>query len=143
MAKKKRTAFDEFSTEPAATSDPLAEPIEVTESIHVPNQPPITHNQPYRIAIIGDYPGKADIFHKRHFCRQGTPTHPYSGSAGAKLDEKLSQAGVSRDACFLGSVCQHSGHEQELDKKVDLSHPEIQADLVVLTAELEKYSPNV
>lgn len=142
MAKKKRSAFDEFSTD-TPSADPLAQPVQVEESVHVPNQFPITHNQPYRIAIIGDFPGRADIFHKRHFCRQGTPTHPYSGSAGAKLDEKLSQAGISRDACFVGAVCQHSGYEHLMDKKIDLSHAQLQSDLQTLTAELEKYNPNL
>lgn len=141
MAKKKPSAFDEFSTDsPAATVDALAETV---ESICVPNVFPILNNQPYRIAIIGDFPGKADIHHRKPFCRQGTPEYPYSGSIGAKLEEKLSQAGVARDACFIGTICQFSEHQDYLDKKIDLNQPKIQESLATLTTDLEKYNPNV
>lgn len=112
------------------------------ESTYVPNLKPYLNNQPYRIAIIGDYPHRADAYHGKPFMTQGTPDHPYSGAAGMALSMRLSSANIAKDACFLGYVCQYTGVEKEIDK-CDFASEQAQKSIEQLTKDLNEFDPHL
>src|SRR5437016_2659404 len=62
----------------------------------VPNVQPKIDGTPYRIAIVGEAPGADEVI-------EGVP---FVGWSGKTLDKLLSNAGILRDACFIGNVCQ-------------------------------------
>lgn len=99
MAKK--SVFDQFSYEEPEKTDPLDQ---VLAPKAVPTIFPSVSSLPYRIAIIGEFPGAADLHHGIPFCPQGTPDYPYAGSAGRELNKRLSQAGIIREGCLLSHL---------------------------------------
>ena len=142
MAKKKST-FDAFDDQSNDSLDVTAETIvESFGDSPVPNQFTQFKNQAYKIAIIGNYPAKSDAYHRKPFCTLGTPTHPYAGSAYNLLNTRLSSAGIVRDACFLGNVCQHSGHETELNS-FNFSHEHAVYGINQLETDLNTFDPNI
>src|SRR6516164_4787530 len=72
--------------------------------------------QPYRIAVIGDAPGRDEEI-------QGKP---FVGMAGKMLNNLLQHAGIVRAACFVGNICQHRPPNNDI-KRFALDGPEIQS----------------
>ena len=62
----------------------------------VPNRFPSNALAEYRIAIIGEAPGETEV-------ETGIP---FSGAAGNLLNSLLGNAGITRDCCFVGNICQ-------------------------------------
>src|SRR6516165_3542658 len=96
----------------------------------VPNLQPTIHNTPYRIAIIGEAPGKDEI-------EQGMP---FVGYSGKDLNRYLSRFGILRDACFVGNVCQHRPKDNII-ASFEWEGPEIQAGLKQLKTDLARCEP--
>jgi uracil-DNA glycosylase family 4 len=96
-----------------------------------PNKFPIIPSN-RRIALIGEAPGYDEE-------RVG---EPFVGYSGKFLGQLLSRAGVSRDTCFFGNVTQHRPPNNEIFQ-FRWSGPEIQSGLDSLTADLERFNPNI
>lgn len=98
-------------------------------------QPTIT--QPYRIAIIGEAPGRDEDFFGK----------PFMGQPGKVLDDLLARArtpatpyGILRNACFLGNISQHKPYKF----KLELADPDdVDAGLKQLQEDLDRFNPNV
>src|SRR6266849_8037949 len=97
----------------------------------VPNKFP-TLDSPYRIALIGEAPGKDEE----------DTGEPFTGASGRFLNILLSRAGTSREACFLGNVCQVHPDHNEL-ASLDWMKDEIQSGLVQLKTDLVEFQPNI
>lgn len=118
------------------TSSPLDQPVETITpyrptGIAVPNRQPALTNFPYRIAIIGDVPNKDDELQGKPFC----------GMAGRLLDGLLAKAGIIREACMLGNVCQHPLTDTQLEsiESNQLYHEGLEK----LKADLDIFKPNI
>ena len=93
--------------------------------------------QPYRIAIIGDAPGKDEDYYGK----------PFVGMAGKLLDDLLARAkspstpyGVLRNACFIGNITQHHPYKNLFN----LADPQgISDGLTQLEADLKKFDPHI
>jgi uracil-DNA glycosylase family 4 len=96
----------------------------------VPNIMPVI-DAPYKLAIIGTVPSRDDEFAGK----------PFSGTPGRFLDALLSRAGVSRDACFVGNICQLRPINNDVST-LAWSGPEIQDGLNQLTIQLRAFQPN-
>ena len=96
----------------------------------VPNQQPSVAPTTYRIAIIGEAPGKDEEATGR----------PFVGQSGRLLDKLLARRGIARSACFVGNVCQHRppGNKIELMPKEHLHD-----GLNKLRAGLAAFRPNI
>ena len=94
---------------------------------YVPNKFPLYTTQA-RIAIIGDVPGKDDA----------TFGTPFMGTGGRFLASLLSRAGVSKDSCYLGHVCQY--HRGDCPP---FSSTEVQDGLAQLRTDMETFKPNI
>lgn len=95
----------------------------------VPNELPIL-NQPYRIAIIGEAPGRDEEIVGR----------PFVGISGQTLTNLLSKAGIIRAACFVGNICQR----RPVDNDINLADPiDIEEGIVHLTKDLNDFRPNI
>jgi DNA polymerase len=88
--------------------------------------------QPYRIAVIGDAPGRDEEI-------QGKP---FVGMAGKMLNNLLQHAGIVRAACFVGNICQHRPPNNDI-KRFALDGPEIQSGVAQLSKDLEAYNPHI
>ena len=100
--------------------------------IRVPNKHPSITSFPYKIAIIGEAPGENEV-------RQGIP---FVGASGYLLNSQLSRAGVARDACFVGNICQYRPPNNMIES-FSLDGDEIAQGLADLSLGLSKFSPNV
>jgi len=83
-----------------------------------PNKQPTITAVPYRIALIGEAPGR------RRNRSGGTirrRLRPFPGGI-------LSAAGIIRDACFIGNVCQTRPADNDISQ-FKWDGPEIQAGL--------------
>ena len=97
---KKQLIFDDFSTDvsmpgsnPPSTETDIAKEITAQETHDYPLCPnlfPRLNSTSSRIAIIGEAPGEAEVFHQIPFCPTPTPTNPKAGSSGRLLNDKLS-----------------------------------------------------
>jgi uracil-DNA glycosylase len=117
--------------------DPLSDLIDLHESQPtdgrtVPNQQPILKTQPYRLAIIGEAPGADEI-------REG---HPFVGMSGKFLTGLMSKAGIIRDACFIGNVCQHRPTGNDISN-FSREGSEITSGLAALDADFRTFDPYV
>lgn len=97
----------------------------------VKNQFP-TISAPYRIAIIGEAPGDNEV-------NEGTP---FVGSSGRFLNLLLSDAGIRREACFIGNISQEQPPFNDFSK-FSWDGPEIQDGISLLTKDLAQYKPNL
>lgn len=97
----------------------------------IPNEN-ATISQPYRIAIIGEAPGRDEEVQGR----------PFVGMSGRLLDGLLSQCNILRAACFVGNICQHRPPDNNI-KLFSFDGPQIQAGLKQLEADLATFNPNV
>lgn len=87
---------------------------------------------PYRLAVVGEAPGA----NEEH---QGVP---FVGASGQLLEALLQNAGIRRDACFIGNICQYRP-PQNLIWKFDWNGPEIQSGIACLQKDLEAFNPNM
>jgi len=98
----------------------------------VPNLHPKLTAQPYRLAVIGDAPGKDEV----------SLGLPFVGMSGQLLSKLLSRNGLLRDACFIGNVCQTNPPGNDI-RLFNWEGPEIQNGIAQLTADLEVFKPNL
>lgn len=98
----------------------------------VPNLFPKIQNVPYRLAIIGEAPGADE-------CREGKP---FVGASGRFLSSLLSRAGIVRDACFIGNICQHRPPGNNIDLFAK-DGPQFTHGLAQLKQDLEAFKPNI
>lgn len=99
---------------------------------HVPNELPTIHNQPYRIAFIGEAPG----------AEEDACGKPFSGTSGRLLWGVASRYGIVRDACFVGNVCQIRPPGNHIEV-FSWTGDEIQSGLAQLWTDLAKFRPNL
>lgn len=97
----------------------------------VPNQMPSV-TMPYKIAIIGEAPGKDEYLLGR----------PFVGMSGKMLTQMLSKAGIVREACFIGNICQYRPPNNDI-KHFSFDGDEIQHGLCRLQEDLDKFQPNI
>lgn len=97
----------------------------------VPNRFP-TIPATHRIAIVGEAPGKDEAL-------QG---QPFVGASGRFLAAILAKAGVVRDSCFLGNICQHQPNNNDIST-FSWNGDEIQHGLLCLKNDIEKFNPNI
>src|SRR4051812_30279875 len=121
-----KTNFNELFDEPVG-SETSYDPFQT-----VPNIQPRITNVNYKLAIIGEAPGKDE-------CDQGKP---FVGWSGRELDRFLSRFGILRDACFIGNVCQHRPQGNRI-ASFDWDGPEIQGGLRKLKDDLSIFNPNI
>lgn len=113
--------------------DELDQPAgDVSATATCANVQPKVHNTKYKIAIIGDSPGKDEIQQNK----------PFVGFAGKELDRFLSRFGIVRDACFVGNICQHQPPGNNI-ANFEWNGPEIQGGIRKLTEDLKKFQPNI
>lgn len=98
----------------------------------VPNKFPTVKGTPYRIAIIGEAPGEQEV-------KEG---QPFVGQSGRLLTQILQKKGITREALFIGNVCQHRPPGNDIDAFA-LDSPEIQSGLEKLSLDLEQFNPNI
>lgn len=98
----------------------------------VPNLHPKLTAQPYRLAVIGEAPGKDEV----------SLGLPFVGMSGQLLSKLLSRNGLLRDACFIGNVCQTNPPGNDI-RLFNWEGPEIQNGIAQLTADLEVFKPNL
>ena len=98
----------------------------------IPNVFPTITNIPYRIAIVGEAPGKDEE-------AQGIP---FVGWSGSELNRHLSRFGIVRDACFIGNVCRIRPPSNKL-ANFDWNGPEIQSGITQLEHDLSIFNPNI
>lgn len=125
----KTNPFDQFTYDDPIAATPVSEP---SNERPVANQAPTVTNIPYRIAIIGECPSRDDVLTGK----------PFQGSGGRFLSMWLSRAGIVRDACFVGNICQHRPARDDI-RLFSKTGPEITSGLAQLTHDLEAYSPNI
>lgn len=101
-------------------------------SVIVPNQMPKITSVPYKVAIIGEAPGRDEV-------EQGKP---FVGWSGKELDRFLSRFGILRDACYIGNVCRHRPPGNKI-AAFDWNGPEIQQGIETLRNELTTFDPNI
>src|SRR5437867_5436582 len=98
----------------------------------VPNVFPKLHNQPYRIALIGEAPGKDEE----------DVGVPFVGRSGVFLNARLAKTGILRDACFIGNICQLRLPNNKIESFA-WNGPEITEGRAILKQELAKFKPNI
>jgi uracil-DNA glycosylase family 4 len=91
-----------------------------------------TLTAPYKLAIIGEAPGRDEEI-------QGVP---FVGMSGRFLMALLSRAGLSRDCCFIGNVCQTRPPDNRIEH-FSWDGPEIQDGILSLRADLLDFKPNL
>ena len=84
----------------------------------------------YHLAIIGEAPNRDDEHEGK----------PFSGVSGRFLSALLSRAGINREACFLGNICQTRPPEDNINL-FSWDGPEIQEGLAQLRLDLKSYQP--
>lgn len=120
--------------------DSVAQPTHVLGR-HVPNKHPSITNQPYRIAICGEAPGKDEEYN-------GVP---FVGASGRDLNQLLSKAHIIREACFIGNICQFrpplQGSKQisplmwaKMEKRGQFA---LEKGVEALSADLDQFNPNI
>lgn len=101
------------------------------EPIRVPNEFPALDTCS-RIAIIGEAPGEDEVTERR----------PFVGMSGKLLTGLMSKAGLSRQSCFIGNICQQRPPDNKINEFA-WNGPEMTDGLTRLTADLQKWRPNV
>lgn len=127
MAKNKTRFLDEFSEESDTT---IA--TEAPSGIVVPNKQPSLTGFPYKIALIGEAPGKDEEYARE----------PFVGMSGRFLSALLGKANIVREACFVGNVCQVRPPNNDIDK-FNRDGPEITDGLRKLAEDLSQFKPNL
>jgi uracil-DNA glycosylase len=109
----------------ATTGIPSARP-------YVPNQRPSAHAYPYRIAIIGEAPGREEVESRL----------PFTGASGRHLWLKAAKYGLVREACYVGNVCQFHPPNNEFDY-FQPGCAELNYSLNILATDIAEYHPNL
>ena len=117
---------------PSAEATPTSLPYDSISTTLVPNSFPKISSVPYRIAIVGESPGKDESEQLR----------PFVGWSGKELDRFLSRFGILRDACYIGNVCQIRPPYNKL-AYFDWDGPQIQSGIRNLQDDLKAFSPNI
>ncbi len=117
--------LEDFLSESAATV--ITSPTTV-----VPNIQPTINSVAYRMAIVGEAPGKDEIQQAK----------PFVGYSGQLLNNFLSRFSILRDACFIGNVCQHQPPANRI-AEFDWDGPQITRGLAKLGDDLKTFRPNV
>lgn len=105
---------------------------EPQSGIIVPNKQPSLSGFPYRIAVIGEAPGKDEE----------SALEPFVGMSGRLLSALLGKANIVREACFVGNVCQLRPPRNDIEE-FDRCGPEITNGLSVLSTDLAQFKPNL
>lgn len=104
----------------------------ITET-KVPNKfPTASGTVPYRIAIVGESPGENEV---KELC-------PFVGASGSYLNNLLTDAGIRRELCYVGNVCQYRPPGNKLDTW-DWNDARIQLGLAQLKEDIAKFQPNL
>ena len=103
----------------------------ICDDRRVANLQPTTY-APYRIAIIGEAPGKDEA-------DAGTP---FVGASGRFLTALLAQAGINRSSCFIGNICQYRPPDNDITK-LDRYGDEFIHGMDALKADLAEFKPNI
>lgn len=94
--------------------------------------PPLPPTGPARVAIVGEAPGKSEV-------EQGKP---FVGQSGHFLNSLLSQAGIVRDQCFVGNVCQARPQGNDFNT-LDWEGADVQEGIAQLREDLRKFDPTI
>lgn len=97
-----------------------------------PNRFPSIDPGGFRLAIVGEAPGEHEI----------SEGQPFVGTSGRFLSALLSRAGVTREMCFFGNICQYRPYNNEISA-FRWDGPEIQEGLAQLTLDIRKFNPNI
>lgn len=93
---------------------------------------PSRTDRPYKLAIIGEAPGEEEENHG----------YPFVGASGRFLNLLLHDAGIDRNACYVGNICQYRPPGNRIGA-FDWSGEEIQSGLAQLKTDLLTYDPNI
>lgn len=99
--------------------------------ICVPNKFP-AHTSARKLALIGEAPGSDEE-------KKG---EPFVGASGRFLSQLLSQAGLSRESCFLGNISQVRPANNDFTN-LSWDGPEVQQGMETLTKDLQRFQPNL
>lgn len=97
----------------------------------IPNVFPTTSTD-YRIAIIGECPGRDDE----------ESNAPFTGSSGRFLNMLLSKSGITRNACYIGNICQTRPPNNNIED-FSWDSEEIQSGLEQIRKDFEQFKPNL
>lgn len=100
--------------------------------MHVPNLFPRIATGQYRLAIVGEAPGK----------NEADAGVPFVGGSGRFLKALLSKSGINFDSCFVGNICQFRPFNNEIEYFA-WDGAEIQSGLETLGHDLRKFQPNL
>ena len=95
----------------------------------VPNKQP-AYQTHYRIALIGDSPSSDDFANNM----------PFMGKVGSFLVALLSRAGIQKNCCYQGNICQHT---LAWGVNPNWNSDEIQEGLYQLSTDLKEFKPNL
>ena len=127
-----KNPFDEFSvstpTDASLDDVVLDEPL----GMKVGNKFPTLTGFPYKLAIIGEAPGKDEEV-------EGIP---FVGMSGKLLTGMLAKAGVVREACFIGNVCQYRPFNNNITN-LEWDSEAMQEGITMLLADLATFKPNL
>jgi DNA polymerase len=98
----------------------------------VPNSFPSIATNKYRIAVIGEAPGRDEEVMGK----------PFVGASGKLLKDILGKVGLPSDTLFFGNICQHRPLNNEIENFAWDSY-EIQSGLEQLAKDLEAYQPHL
>lgn len=93
---------------------------------------PSRTDRPYKIAIVGEAPGEDEENHG----------YPFVGASGRFLNLLLHDAGIDRNACYVGNICQFRPPQNKISAFAWESD-EIQLGLEQLKLDLQKYAPHI
>jgi Uracil-DNA glycosylase len=98
----------------------------------VPNKFPKHTNPRYRIAVVGEAPGKDEEI----------VGEPFVGYSGRLLRGTLGQLNVSLDECLVANVCQFRPDGNDISD-FDWDSPEFEDGRQLLQSDLQTFQPNV
>jgi DNA polymerase len=98
----------------------------------VPNSFPSIATNKYRIAVIGEAPGR----------NEEVMGKPFVGASGKLLKDILGKVGLPSDTLFFGNICQHRPLNDEIENFAWDSY-EIQSGLEQLAKDLEAFRPHL
>ena len=134
MAKSKTFGTFEEGSSIEELSD---EPVEITPSFvkgkKVENKFPLVDSKSYRIAIVGEAPGKDEEL-------QG---QPFVGMSGKLLTGILTKVGIVREACFIGNICQYRPPSNDISYWYRYDRAVLKEGLDQLKKDLDSFKPNI
>jgi uracil-DNA glycosylase family 4 len=122
----KKIDIDEFTDTGSSTT------VERSSDVVVPNKFPTLTGFPYRIAFIGEAPGK----------NEELALEPFVGMSGQLLSALMGKADIVRESCFVGNVCQLRPPNNDIEL-FNRNGPEITAGLRQLKEDLLRFQPHL